>query len=323
MGGGLWRDVGKGSPQAGHSARKAAEFKRVLKEDSVLLADIQAEVRRINEERNASRDTQHLHASEICKADWCPRATGYRITGAPAEAEAPRWNVAVYEEGHDIHDRYQRALWRLGKLQGEFGCESCGYIWWATAPKLCAECGSTFLTYLEVPIEDSSIRLIGRGDGLVDEGLVEVKSIGLGTIRLEVPGMYRSYTQGEVDAVKLFDSIQRPFPSHLRQIMFYLRARELRRCIVLYEYKLNQKAKEFVVRYQPHIIEEIVEQAVLVKNAAAQGKVVRRPEWAEEGHKTCKSCVYRTTCWGVRDGNVQAGQGAAQGEAKVRVLRRV
>jgi len=316
MGGGLWRDKRKAAPKVGDITQQADAFRQQLKHDDIaneLVADIRRYLEVEDAAHNEDRDTAHLHASEICKSDWCPRSSWYRITGVPADTKAKRGNVLIYREGHDIHDRHQGALWKAGRLSGEFKCLDCGLIWWATSPDSCPSCDCVHLKYWEVPIEDESIRLLGRGDGIVEGTavgpvLLEVKSIGLGTIRIEVPGVYRDFETKEMSLYELWGAIKRPFPSHVRQIMLYMRALGLKHCIALYQNKWDQGLKAFHVRYLPNTIEPIITQCKTVVEALENGSVVRRPEWAEdEKTKACKECPYRRTCWklGDDDGDVQ------------------
>lgn len=318
MGGGLWRDVGARPPKARNAAQQTEWVKHAAKDDNIILNELRRQLDDQAAEHNLSRDTKHLHASEICKPGWCPRASWYRLTGVQADHSSTRQISAnVAAEGNDIHERHQTALWRLGILTGEWKCLVCRHRWWATSPESCPHCASLFIRYNEVPIEDESIHLLGRGDGLVEterrgQVLLEVKSVGLGSVRIEAPALYQRLKDGEVDLNGLWQLIRRPFPTHVRQAMLYLRARKLRTAVMLYECKWNQQLQEFAVRYTPETIEHIVDGAKAVKRALDDGGSVRRPEWAEETAKTCTKCEFYKTCWKVSDDVVEEGQPAAK-----------
>lgn len=308
MAGGLWGNERKGSSKGGdkEKARSARRFKEEHKENNFILTDIDRQLREWDRAINEERDQDHLHASEICKSDWCPRASCYRIEGYAPDFAAKRGNVSIYVEGHEIHDRYQRAAWALGRLTGIFICEWCKHRWWGTSPQHCPVCRHTFLKYGEVPIEDEDIILVGHGDGIFEptEGsrydeqvLGEIKSVGEGTVRIEAPALYRPYQDGEIGINQLWQSIRRPFATHIRQINLYLRALKFKHAVALYEFKPNQARKEFWLTYSPDVIEPIVEQAHLVKVAVRKGTLVRRPDWADEGQRTCAECPYRKRCW--------------------------
>lgn len=333
MGRGLWGDKRAGAAQVSDISKQAAVFKQQIKDDSIgseLVADIRHQLEADDAQHNEGRDTEHLHASEVCKSEWCSRASWYRITGVPADRKEKRGNILIYREGHDIHDRIQGALWRLGRLTGEFKCLTCEHIWWDTSPEACPRCEARWLKYWEVPIEDKSIRLLGRGDGLVEgtrlgQVLLEVKSIGLGTVRIEVPGIYRDYSTGDMSLNELWMTIKRPFPAHVRQIMLYMRALGVHNCIAYYQNKWDQGQKAFHVRYLPKAIAPLIEQMEMVVDNLANDRVVRRPEWAhDETVKTCRECQYRVTCWRLEDGDVDADvQEGGGGAVPLRLFTRV
>ena len=41
-----------------------------------LVGEMQRFISQLNAADNEERDTAHLHPSEMCKPDWCPRAAG-------------------------------------------------------------------------------------------------------------------------------------------------------------------------------------------------------------------------------------------------------
>lgn len=291
-------------------------WKRQLAKDNyIVLGRLQAQLEADDRERNADRDSAHLHASSICKQGWCPRASWYDLTGVEPHKKGRRFSPSVAAEGNEIHDRYQKAFAKLGILVGDWKCLVCDHRWWAQSPAHCAGCGSHLIRYAEVPLLDESIRLLGHGDGLLNldqrgTWLLEIKSIGEGSVRIEAPQTYQRYLDGELTLSKMWQAIRRPFPTHVRQVMLYLRALQsmgfdVKNAVVIYECKWNQLQKEFRVRYMPATIETIVDGALQVQDALEHNKVVKRPEWAEEDAPECLDCWHNKTCWGSADG-VQA-----------------
>lgn len=335
----MGRDIRPGASKVRRAATEAGagEYQwlkdSVVKKETLVLGRVQRQIKQRIEENNEARDTEHLHASEISKNNWCPRSTWYRIKGVEPDKQTRHslQTIQVFEEGHSIHDKFQGALWRDGSLMGHWRCLVCEHYWEDKAPRLCASCSSPFIKYAEVPIEDPSIHLIGHGDGLVDVGrplpvLIEIKTIGLGTFRMEVPGLYNQYQRSELTLPQLWSAVRRPFPSHLRQGMLYLRAKKLKTAVFLYEFKANQAQKEFVVPYNPSIIADVVAGAEAVKRALEEGTTVKRPQWAEdEEHKVCRKCDYRRTCWGISASAEEAtgrDRVGPAGERPIRILRR-
>lgn len=324
MGRSVWGDQRARSPKAGHPTEQAAWTRQLVKDDNILLNQLRRQLDENAVAHDADRDVEHLHASEICKPNWCPRASWYKLIGTQPDKTNRRISSLIAAEGNEIHERHQNALAQLGVLTGVWRCLVCEHRWWATSPACCAACGTRLFKYAEVPIVDEDLMLIGHGDGLVEterrgQVLLEVKSIGEGSVRIEAPALYQRLLDGDVNYGGLWSSIRRPFPTHVRQAMLYLRALKLRTAVMLYECKWNQQIKEFRVQYREDTIENIVDGARLVRRAIEEDKVVKRPDWAEEYVPECKECNYKSTCWGVADGDVQ--QDGAEAKA-VSVWRR-
>lgn len=264
------------------------------------------------------RATDVIHPSEMCKNDWCPRATFFRIVDAPAlPKEINSFTLEnVFAEGHDIHDKWQTWLWEMGLLRGEFLCHACQHRWLSTAPELCERCKAPrdCLSYLEVPLHSERYLIDGHADGdIADDAaeelcpLLEVKSIGMGTLRYEAPSMLARYTRkvkdddgsekSIVDFESLWRDIKRPFPSHLKQGSIYLAISGRREIVFVYECKWNQQVKEFRVRYNPDVVADLLDACLDIKYALETGRPPRRPHWAEVEHTTCGKCVYRESCW--------------------------
>jgi hypothetical protein len=259
-----------------------------------------------------------IHPSEMCKGDWCPRATFFRLIEAPALEDdwAPFTLENVWAEGHDIHDKWQNWLWEMGVLRGQWRCLACRNEWVATAPQFCPLCKASrdCLKYLEVPVTDEKYLMAGHADGDVDDDdtielcpLIEIKSIGMGTIRFDAPHLLSKYTRKVkdddgsehtvFDMEALWRDLKRPFPSHVKQGMLYLHMSGRREIIFIYENKFNQQVKEFRVRYQEEIVADLLDACLDIKYALETSKPPRRPHWAAQDNGTCGKCVYRDTCW--------------------------
>lgn len=267
------------------------------KRDTRLLGDIQRLLLQPGEPND--RDSA-LHPSEISHSDWCPRASYYRLAGVPPNSVLPatHWRMQmIFDEGKDIHVKWQKRIWDLGRLWGAFYCQTCHYAWGATAPDECENCHSSrqFLRYHEIPLAKPSHRLVGHADGGVENSLVEIKSIGLGTLRYEAPGLIKDHTyrlniNGKnrefLDYDGLWNSIRQPFPSHVRQGDLYCCMHQrVSEVIFLYECKWNQKVKEMTVRYRRERIEDRLKQCSQIV-LALQGE--RIPECPFGGCADCE-----------------------------------
>lgn len=307
----------------------------VRKQNSVLLGDIQAHVVKEVARDKVNRRADIVHPSEMAKSDWCPRATCYRILGvAPSNDDAIAYGTAsIFETGNTAHTKWQRWLAQMGRLYGSWWCHVCMHSMLATSPASCENCGDSFgLEYREVPLEAEARYLIaGHADGAVlDIGsLVEIKTIGTGTIRIEEPELVRKHTKKTTDGKTVLDldslwnGIKRPFPSHRRQAQIYLRLANLMgldvdRMVFLYENKANQQPKEFSITYDPDVTHDLFETARDIKFAVADGIVLDRPKDFEQAKAPCTKCPFVGVCWKEdNDGpNRQAQRDAGDGAAE-------
>jgi len=252
------------------------EFKKSLTANGTLVPVVHQLL--IEKRLKSTRDTEHLHPSEICKKDWCPRSSWYTIKGYEKNDESFTFQrLNVFEEGHLIHRKWQDWLTEAGVM-----------------------------VKAELPISDDDHLLLGHADGHVNingkDMLIEIKSLGVGTFRFENYDLYKE-CNGNGD--EMWKKLRTPFPSHVRQAMLYMHATGIHDLVFLYEWKATQEVKEFTVKFMPELVEPILSACVMVKKCVASGIPPMRPAWIEdEKNKTCKQCPYSKTCWrdyGTRD----------------------
>lgn len=256
-----------------------AELLANRKAPTILLADIRAHVLDKARKPDPDRNPDALHPSDICRTEWCPLANLERLRGGVSTPERTTFSrEAVFSYGHDAHARWQRWMTEMGLLEGYWRCLACKSRFYARAPKWC-DCGSSMLVYDELPLHDPDLLIEGRTDGYIPTRrcLVEIKTVGEGTIRFAEPLLIERNTfeapRGPVlDLKGLWDSIHRPFTSHLRQGQLYLYlARTMGlpvdRMVYIYDSKLSQDAKEFSVKYDKSLIRSILAAAQQVKLA--------------------------------------------------------
>ena len=275
--------------------------------------------RHLAKERPNDRQVDCIHPSEAAHEHWCQRATYYRIDGVEPEV-MPRGLAMemVFETGHDAHRKWQNWFWEMGSLKGSWYCLACKTTWEDTSPRNCPNCdaGTSLIQYAEVPVHNDHYLIAGKSDGDVtradgSETLVEIKTIGVGTIRYEAPNLMAKYTYNHtdldgkirsgVDWQSLWNGIRRPFSSHIRQGMLYCFCAEKSEITYIYDPKfVTAYPKEFTVKYNEELIEDILKQCLTIKDALGKGKPPKRPEWAEASCKTCKGCPFKKECWGDR-----------------------
>lgn len=274
-----------------------------MKHRNRLLPKVKALLQEDYDRKSAHRDTDHLHPSELSKKDWCPRATYYKIRNYPESKQS--YNIArlnVFEEGNNIHKKWQRWLKDIGILWGLWECSQCGTIWQAKSPDHCPQCSHQSIKYREVPIRDDEHLIIGHADGEIEDdqgrALIEIKSIGTGTVRWEMPSLYYDYELGKIRLDQMWDAITRPFPSHLRQGNLYMHCRKIDTMIYIYEWKPDQKIKEFELKFNKSLVDPLLENCKLVIDHLDREEVPKRPTWAiNDAASGCKYCSYKETCW--------------------------
>lgn len=276
----------------------ARSNQRILPKIETALAVEQAE-------RNSHRDTKHFHSSEMSKDDWCPLSTWYKITDTeesdPQSMSLKRMNI--FAEGHNIHDKWQRWMQKTGNLYGKWSCSSCDYVWEGKSPDQCPLCKSDDFKYREVSVSSDRYRIIGHADGVWQDAdgvaVVEIKSVGLGTIRWDAPKLYEGYESGDLSLDDLWKKIKRPLTTHRRQVNLYMMCLGIEDAIVIYEWKPSQDVKEFHIKYDPSLIQPILEGIDEVIDCLDDGftKPSRPASATHKSCSTCRFCPYKTLCW--------------------------
>jgi CRISPR/Cas system-associated exonuclease Cas4 (RecB family) len=275
----------------------------------------------------------------MAKKDWCPRQTFYRLAATePSDPHARKFSFQlenIFGEGNEIHEKWQTWLWDMGRLWGHWKCISCGTVWYATSPKVCIVCEKPTVKYDEVPLSaEADFLIAGHADGAIPDigSFIELKTVGMGTLRMEDPALLSKYQVETTDGKKIYDldalwkGLRRPLPSHIRQGNIYLwlasqmgdMATEYHSMVYIYEFKANQSVKEFTVKYAPDIVEPLIDKALDIKFHLKHGTTPPRPEHVDGPEtKVCQSCQFRTLCWelpsGTRDSTTDTERDASDG----------
>ena len=204
-----------------------------------------------------NRDQTVLHPSDIIKPEWCALASYHALNGNYVETrERPTLRLqSIFDTGHGAHAKWQGYLRDMGVLYGAWE-DSTGRSW-----ALSSEVHKS-VEYKEVPLVSKRHRISGHSDGWVktmgEDFLIEIKTIGAGTIRMEAPGLFN----GAQDVESAWRNIRQPFPSHILQGQVYLHLAHIMvedgllesapsEIVYIYELKANQDYKEFSVAYNP------------------------------------------------------------------------
>lgn len=271
----------------------------------MLLGDIQAHmIKQASKPSNRRQDI--IHPSETAKTGWCPRSTWLRIERCRALGD-PYWKppesygvqlLNIFDEGHYIHDKWQKRLRDMGDLWGNWQCASCGFydehaVHSGVCPAYqCQNNPNKTLEYREIPLYNHALNIAGHADGGVPRlnALIEIKSVGTGTARIEAPDIFKANSDGQkIDLPGLWKDIKEPFPAHVRQGQLYLylcngMGLDFDKIIFLYESKFNQGAKEFVVKYDYDAIAPVLVYISSIVHALNGGSPVICPFGG------CKDC---------------------------------
>lgn len=256
------------------------------------------------EKKQRLRDEDHLHPSQLAKNNWCPRANVYSLMKHP-ESNSRKLSFKqynIFRTGDDIHSKWQKWMWEAGGLSGNWYCTNCGHGWMAVSPMECPECGidTKSIRYREVPVYDEQHRILGHSDGIWEDAdgraVVELKSVGVGTIRWDAPRLYKGYEDGELSLDQLWDKIKRPLLPHRRQVNLYMHCLKIDNAVVIYEWKPTQDVREFHLTYDPDLVRPMLEGSKQVIRALDNGIVPDRPEGFRKSIE-CRFCEFKDTCW--------------------------
>jgi len=241
------------------------------------------------------RDYTVLHPSDMIKKDWCKRGSYFLLKGHARIAEKPNLRLqSIFDEGHAIHAKWQNWFQEMGVLHGKFRCVSCLGITWGTSPEECSKCGWKTLEYAEVTLVDEELRIAGHTDGWIkgigDDCLIEIKSIGPGTIRSEAPNLMMD---ADGDFMKAWNNVRKPFGPHVLQGQLYLELMKrmgnpVDEIVFLYELKADQSYKEFSVKADYELVRHVFDGAKVVVDAVNANVV---PDCSNQPGGVCKQCA--------------------------------
>lgn len=276
--------------------KELKKFLDAKKTTTRLLGDVE---RHLMRRPVGDRRMDVLHPSEMIKPDWCHRYQYHLLMGGEAKRDKPNLRLQnIFDEGHYIHAKWQSRFQEMGVLYGKFKCLSCKHITFGLSPS-CEGCGrEDVMEYAEVTLVDDSLRIAGHTDGWIkgigDDCLIEIKSIGAGTLRFEAPEIL---ADAGGDIAKAFNNIRRPFRSHLLQGQMYLELTHRmfgteapKEIVFLYENKADQATKEFTVKADYEMVERIFFSAQkLIK--AVDAKKMPECNVNPDGCKSCNALV--------------------------------
>ncbi|MFC9505370.1 hypothetical protein [Streptomyces sp. NPDC057002] len=269
-------------PRVVKGGPRLTEYLNAAKAVEPLYGDVQKHVLE-KAGKPSDRRQDILHPSEMVKADWCHLAAFHRLRlqVEPAEKRTTTFTREnIFEEGHRTHSKWQAWLKEMGRLAGDWKCWYCGDVFWNdTTPAECHTCGAppSCLEYAEVPLNADPLRIGGKADGYSpeDNALIEIKTLGLGSLRFERPEFLERYVvdteHGRVpDLTRLWRDFRRPLPTAVRQTQLYMYLANhfedlpAERTVFFYDFKPTQETKSFTVNYDESFSEPLIEAAAAI-----------------------------------------------------------
>ena len=283
---------------------KSKDLKAMLnskKRQTRLLGEVEKHM--LTRPLDLSRSRDILHPSEVIQEDWCARAAYFQVKavrdGAQFIPDRPALRLqSIFDEGHMIHDKWQSYFKEMGVLYGKYERRDNE---WNSGETYIGLPQSPYDVYKEFTLKDEEHILVGHTDGWIvgigDDCLIELKSIGSGTIRHAAPGLLY---EADGDLEKAFAAIRRPFSQHRKQGMFYLHLAHLMEAkgllerpapneiVFIYECKANQAYKEFVVAYDPESVADLFD---LCRDIARGLDNDRAPGCSIDPQNGCTKCA--------------------------------
>jgi hypothetical protein len=266
------------------------KFLKAGKTNSRVLGKVERHI--LSTPRDASRRSDLLHPSAMVSPTWCHRASYFHLLGhEPAPRPITLNQHMIFAEGHRIHEVWQDVFRDMGTLYGMWEIVETGATYWGFASD---HNDKYTVKYREVPLDNEELMITGHADGwLVGFGeplLLEVKSIGIGSMRYYSPGLVKA----DSDFAAAWKAIETPFESHISQVQLYLKLLELsdheitpQEAVIIYESKVNQEVKEFVVRKDSWGINHILDAAKMIVEAV---KTRTPPDCNNGGRMLCQGC---------------------------------
>jgi len=208
------------------------------------------------------RNHDVLHPSDLVKIEWCALAAYHALRGNYVEVrdKLTLRQASIFAEGNYIHTKWQTWIAEMGAKH----------------------------------------KISGKADGWVKglgpDFLIEIKSIGPGTLRFEAPYLL---AEADGDVEKAWKNIKSPFRSHQLQGQVYLHLCHLMvaeglldsaptEIVFIYELKSSQDYKEFTVQYNPEYTKDIFDKAMDVSWAVDNN---RPPVCSINPVVGCKRCA--------------------------------
>lgn len=196
----------------------------------------------------------------------CERQAVFKFLGTEGVHTVKPETQMIFEDGHWRHHKWQAMFTEMEAILGPdtFQCLSI----------------EERVTHKELHIAgalDAHIAIFDRGE-MVD-WVVDIKGIN---------------KWGFADVY----SAQEPKEAHVKQLISYMRARRVRRGMILYDCKDDQRTKVFTIKFSSREWAEVAEWCERVIDAVDQQRLPPMDSECNKGTFLYEKCPYRRLCYG-------------------------
>ncbi len=272
---------------------------------------------------SGDRDMTHFHASQW---DKCHRQIAYHYYHAKGYINLDESSIKntidaklerIFENGHDVHARWNKYFQNTGALLGVWRCIACRKVD-GTEEKLgilkpgpcCKHCHyDKGFIYEEVGFFDEETMWGGHVDAVLDVDLYRKYQQsfllkGDTNKGIEAQNAVDKYLIVDLKSMNpmQFNKLECPLPDHITQMQIYIYLSGLKYGKFIYEDKGSQSTKEFLVVRDDHMLAVKKEEAIWLKfvltNADDKG-IKRLPgrKYKSRSHRDCLRCKFRGDCW--------------------------
>lgn len=207
----------------------------------------------------------------------------------------------IFDNGHGVHERWQRYLAYSKYLRGWWKCEKCGKVSGKDQPLgifspyhrgegwqcLCGSSGEP--TYEEILVRsDPEYNFAGHVDAVMDlRGSPYERGGDYDLFVVDFKTMKDSY----------FSDVTQAKYEHAVQVNIYMWLLDINGAVVVYENKDNQQLKEMFVARDDVLIEKIKEEAKWLVDVLRHRKLPDRPAGVSYSQFPFMLCEFRKICY--------------------------
>lgn len=245
------------------------------------------------------RKYDYFHPSEFGS---CLRKVALKSHGISSGVVIEPRVRRIFQAGHDYHGGMQKRFAEMGIIRGLWECKRCKKVhgkenkWGIFMPEDC-ECtaklppdfpnadrkGLDLFTYEELRLENEEYNFKGHCDAIIE--LVKGDPSERYVVDFKT-----------VNGDK-FQFLKRPDSQYVVQINIYMWILGIKQGIIFYEDKNRHEIKEFLVKYDQGIIDDVLKNAVKLRKIIENNQIPKINKNYKKTTKPCAYCDFKSYCW--------------------------